>query len=158
MSDLIEVQRASGHAHEPSDGQVYQWVTAALHAVDRQSSTLTVRLVDEAEMASLNQQFRGRSGPTNVLSFAFESPPGVPELADVLGDVVICMPLVEKEAAEQQKTIPDHLGHLTVHGVLHLSGFDHETSAQAEAMEALEIQILASVGIQDPYRTSESIS
>ncbi len=106
-------------------------VTAALHAVDRQSSTLTVRLVDEAEMASLNQQFRGRSGPTNVLSFAFESPPGVPELADALGDVDLYATGRKKKPLSNKKQL-QIISHLTVHGVLHLSGFDHETSAQAE--------------------------
>lgn len=158
MVGRVDVQRASGHASEPSDADIHQWVGQALDVIRRRSSSLTVRFVDEAEMTSLNQQFRGRSGPTNVLSFPFEPSPGLPPSIDILGDVVICMPVVEKEAAEQGKSISDHCGHLTVHGVLHLNGFDHETAADAKVMEDLEIQVLTAVGIQDPYRGDEAIS
>lgn len=113
-----------------------------------------IRLTDDAEQRMLNRAYRGKDAPTNVLSFALEdpskpSPPGSPLL---LGDVVLAFETVRREAEEQQKPFADHLRHLVVHGVLHLLGFDHESEAEAAEMEAREIEILAAMGVPDPYR------
>ena len=110
---------------------------------------LVVRIVNEAESASLNQTYRHKAGATNVLSFPFAAPAGVP--SDLLGDIVICAPVVVREALAQRKALLAHWAHLTIHGVLHLLGYDHQDAAQAEAMEQLEIRILAGLGYPDPY-------
>jgi probable rRNA maturation factor len=114
---------------------------------------LSVILTDDAEQRRLNRTYRGIDAPTNVLSFALSDPadrvPGAPVL---LGDVVLAFETVGREAAEQQKPLADHLRHLTVHGVLHLLGFDHRNEAEAAAMERLEVEILKILGVPDPYR------
>jgi probable rRNA maturation factor len=114
---------------------------------------LGIVLTDDAEQRALNRTYRGKDSPTNVLSFAMTdpdepSPPGAPIL---LGDVVLAFETVAREAAEQRKTLPDHLRHLVVHGVLHLLGFDHESDAEAASMEAREVEILAALGVPAPY-------
>lgn len=134
----------------PSEAALRQWVIAALEG---RSAGVSLAIVDEAEIAALNQRFRHRDGPTNVLSFPFEPLPGVP-LA-FLGDVVICAPVVAREAAAQGKSEVAHFAHLVVHGVLHLRGFDHQTPEQAEVMETCEREILARLGFQDPYLIEE---
>ena len=111
-------------------------------------------LTDDAEQRRLNRAHRGRDMATNVLAFpamdpAVPVPPGAPLL---LGDVVLAFETVRREAAEQDKPLADHLRHLVVHGVLHLLGYDHETGVEAEAMEARECEILAALGVPDPYR------
>ena len=111
---------------------------------------LSLRLVDEAESADLNQRYRGKAGPTNVLSFPFEPPPGI-KGPRYLGDLVICVPVVAREAAEQGKAPEAHWAHLVVHGVLHLLGYDHLDEAEAQAMEALETRLLANLGFPPPY-------
>lgn len=109
---------------------------------------ICVRVCDATESAQLNEQYRGKAHPTNVLSF-----PSGSDLAQIpLGDLAICAPVVIEEAQAQDKSIQDHLTHLFVHGVLHLLGFDHECEAQAQSMEALEVRILANMGISDPYQ------
>jgi len=115
---------------------------------------LGITLADAADQRRLNRDYRGQDAPTNVLAFpAWEPgsrlPPGAPLL---LGDVVLSLETVAREAAEQKKPVADHLRHLTVHGVLHLFGYDHITSAQAALMESLERSILAELGVPDPYR------
>ena len=148
---MIEVQLASGHGDEPTVEQVRNWASAALAALRDQDACLTVRMVDETEMTELNTRFRDRSGSTNVLSFPVEALPGVPREAHPLGDIVICPPVVEREAANQGKALEDHFAHLVVHGVLHLHGHDHQSASQAEAMEKLETKVLATLGVKDPY-------
>lgn len=108
-------------------------------------------LTDDAEQRGLNRTYRGRDAPTNVLAFAMAdpAPAGAPVL---LGDVVLALATVEREAADQQKPLCDHLRHLVVHGVLHLLGFDHQNPAEAAAMEAHEVLILKTLGVPDPYR------
>lgn len=133
----------------PSPVSFRRWVTAVLDGRVRRAD-LALRLVDADEGLALNRHYRGMDCPTNVLSFPAELPPGV-ELP-ILGDIVLCVPVVLREAAEQGKRVQNHFAHLTVHGVLHLLGFDHEDERDAEAMELLERHILASLGIQDPYR------
>ncbi|MDI5984432.1 rRNA maturation RNase YbeY [Halomonas sp. M4R5S39] len=148
---LVDRQVAIEAVDLPSQAELEAWVAAVLsrHDVDP-ASELTVRLVDAAESRALNRDYRGRDRPTNVLSFPFESPPGV-ELA-LLGDLVICHPVVVREAREQDKSPAAHYAHMVVHGTLHLLGYDHLEDDEAETMEALEREILAGLGINDPYR------
>lgn len=114
---------------------------------------VTVRIVDEAESAQLNRQFRHQQGPTNVLSFSATEPDMTlpPDMDPELGDLAICAPLVIRQAAEQNKAVGAHWAHLTLHGVLHLCGFDHQTEADQQQMEALEINLLRQIGIGNPY-------
>ena len=148
MSVVLDVQRASASEDLPGDAQLLAWAEGAL-AGRRREAELTLRIVDEAESAELNQTYRGRPGPTNVLSFPFEAPPGL-ELP-LLGDLVICAPVVEREAAAQGKPPRAHWAHMVVHGILHLLGYDHMSETDAQVMEALEIEILNTLGYPDPY-------
>ena len=125
----------------PSAAEVAVWAESALGGDDR---ALCIRLVDAAEGAELNGRFRGRTDPTNVLAFPADE-------SDLLGDIAICAPVVRQEAREQGKRLADHYAHLVIHGVLHLKGLDHETEADAVAMEAQEVRLLQSLGIADPY-------
>lgn len=122
---------------------------------------LSIEFVDSDAMQSLNEQYRGKSTPTNVLSFESQMPPMMLSetssegALQVLGDLVFCPEVVKREAQEQSKNLEHHWTHLFVHGTLHLCGYDHEKPKQAEAMESLEIQILSALGIPDPYSISE---
>ncbi|BBL57154.1 rRNA maturation RNase YbeY [Methylomonas koyamae] len=145
--NYIDLQIATESVY-PAAEQFQAWVDAALSDFQRDSE-VTIRLVDTAESAELNSQYRHKSGPTNILSFPFEAPPGV-EL-DLLGDLVICAPVLAREAAEQGKLPEHHWAHITVHGVLHLLGYDHIEEQDAEQMEALEIDILSRLNIANPY-------
>ena len=142
----LTVQDVSEYDGVPDDATIASWVTAVLGDAD---VSVNVRVVDEVEMAELNQQYRHKPGATNVLSFPFENPPGVE--TDILGDIVICAPVVEREAREQDKTLMSHWAHMVVHGVLHLQGYDHETDKQATEMEQLETGILNGLGFPAPY-------
>lgn len=138
----------------PTRPQFRKWVLAALTGAGRRfDSEVAIQLVDAPEGQAMNLQYRHKDYATNVLSFPAEVPEGLPEDFDFpqLGDLVICAPVVAREAAEQGKKLDDHYAHLTVHGVLHLLGFDHIDDAEAEEMEALERVILAGLGIADPY-------
>ena len=139
----------------PDDSQLHRWATAALHSrTDFDEPELTIRLVDAEESQQLNHEYRGKNKPTNVLSFPFEIPPGVP--LQLLGDLIICVPVVIAEAQEQDKTAEAHWAHMVVHGCLHLLGYDHINDEEAEEMEALERQILAELGYPDPYLNEAS--
>ena len=131
-----------------------KWVGAALSGRIREAD-LAVRLVDEKEGLALNRHYRGKAYATNVLSFPADMAEGVKMPKGVkmplLGDIVICAPVVAREAAEQRKSLAAHYAHLTVHGTLHLLGWNHEDEKEAEAMEMLERQVLAELGIGDPY-------
>lgn len=129
-----------------------KWVAAALKGRIREAD-LAVRIVDEKEGCSLNHHYRGKDYATNVLSFPADLPEGLPKgvKMPLLGDLVICAPVVAREAAEQGKSLAAHYAHLTVHGTLHLLGWDHEDDKEADAMEQLEREILADLGIDDPY-------
>lgn len=149
MTVTVDFQLAC-EGETPDAGQFQRWAESALTEVE-EDCELSIRLVDEDESARLNSEYRGKNGPTNVLSFPFEAPIELdPRL---LGDLVICMPVVEREAAEQDKAVNDHWAHMVVHGCLHLLGYDHIEDDEAEKMEALEIQILHSFDIANPYQS-----
>jgi probable rRNA maturation factor len=133
----------------PAPASLRRWVAAALQGRIRRAD-LAVRLVDEAEGRALNAHYRGKDYATNVLSFPAELPEGV--TLPLLGDIVLCAPVVAREAAEQGKPLAAHYAHLVVHGCLHLLGFDHENDRDARLMEGTEREILAALGIADPYR------
>ncbi|MEQ6915938.1 rRNA maturation RNase YbeY [Halomonas aquatica] len=136
----------------PTQADLEAWVDAILsRQADEHRQELTIRFVDAEESQVLNRDYRGRDRPTNVLSFPFESPPEVD--LPLLGDLVICHPVVVREACEQDKSRHAHYAHMVVHGTLHLLGHDHLEDTEAEAMESLEREILASLGIADPYLT-----
>ncbi|HAO24526.1 MULTISPECIES: rRNA maturation RNase YbeY [unclassified Methylophaga] len=147
MNVIIDLQQATD-ADVPSEQQFQRWASAALAEVN-EDCELSIRLVNEAESAELNNDYRGKNYPTNVLSFPFESP--VPLEPMLLGDLVLCVNVVEKEAAEQNKVLQDHWAHLVVHGCLHLLGYDHIEDDEAELMESLEIRILDKLEIKNPY-------
>jgi len=119
------------------------------------ASELTLRLVDEPEMQSLNHHYRGKNYPTNVLSFPSNIPKEVELEVPFLGDIVLCVPVIEREAIEQSLTISAHWAHMIVHGLLHLLGYDHENEEDAELMEAKEIILLNNLGIDNPYDDTE---
>lgn len=144
----LEVQYVSVLGGLPSMQQLERWATAALE--DRHSrQELNVRIVDAEESQLLNKDYRGKDKPTNVLSFPFEAPPGVN--ANILGDLVICAPVVRREAEDQGKTELSHWAHMVVHGMLHLQGYDHENDKDAEEMESREVSIMKQLGFDDPY-------
>ena len=132
----------------PTVEQIEQWATAAVQPQSDEVE-MTVRIVDEAESHELNLNYRGKDRPTNVLSFPFECPDEV-ELP-LLGDLVICRQVVEREAQEQDKPLMAHWAHMVVHGSLHLLGYDHIEDDEAEEMESLETQIMTGQGFADPY-------
>ena len=140
MTDSITVQYG---VDGPSEVDFQRWAEGALP--EQPPREFTIRIVDETEGAELNQRWRNKPGPTNVLSF----PAG---MDDYLGDIVICAPVVEREAVEQGKTPEAHWAHLTVHGLLHLCGYDHQTDAEATEMERLETELLQKLGYPDPYQ------
>jgi probable rRNA maturation factor len=148
MNLCLDIQVAST-ATIPPEAELEHWVQAALEG-RRASAEVSLRIVDEPEIAALNRDYRGRDYATNVLSFPADLPPEL-EL-DHLGDIVICAPVVIREAREQDKAPHAHWAHMLVHGTLHLLGYDHIDEAEAGAMEALETAILATLGFGDPYR------
>lgn len=148
----VSVTYATARAGVPSSASFRKWVAAAL--ADRDApAELAIRIVAPDEGRELNRTYRQRDYATNVLSFPAERPEGLPDDVELpyLGDLVICADVVAREAAEQGKKPADHYAHLTVHGVLHLLGWDHLEDADAEAMEARERRILAGLGVADPY-------
>lgn len=148
MTTTIYSQRVSAHPNLPSDTQLLEWVTKAVTSF-RTESEVTIRITDKIESQQLNYQYRGKNQPTNVLSFPFEAPPHL--TLPLLGDLVICAPLVQAEAQAQNKSLEAHWAHLVIHGCLHLLGFDHATEADAAEMETLEIDIMQQLGYNNPY-------
>ena len=144
----VAVNYAAPRAGVPAAVSFRKWVAAALKGRIREAD-LAIRIVDEREGQALNRHYRGKDYATNVLSFPAELPEGVK--LPLLGDLVICAPVVAREAAEQGKPVAAHYAHLTVHGTLHLLGWDHEDTREAECMEQLEREILAGLGLPDPY-------
>lgn len=149
----VSVGYALPRAGIPAAVSFRKWVAAALSGRIREAD-LAIRLVDEKEGRALNRHYRGRDYATNVLSFPADLPEGLPEgvRLPLLGDLVLCAPVVAREAQEQAKPLAAHYAHLTVHGTLHLLGWDHGNDIEAEAMEQLEREILSGLGIGDPYR------
>ncbi len=145
---MSTVQIACRQKEIPQKTEFLSWVEASQQAAG-QAGEITVRIVDENEMGLLNLQFRGKEGPTNVLSFPFETSHEVEE--EILGDIVICAQLVEQEAVEFQVSPQLRWAHMTVHGVLHLCGYLHNIDAEAKQMEQLESRILMELGFSDPY-------
>ena len=151
----LSVQKAvegDDKANAPKKNHIRRWAQAAL----QQDAQVTVRLVGEDEGRSLNRDYRGKDYATNVLTFAYaegEDVPGIPQANDgpLAGDLVLCVPVVVREAAAQGKTLEAHFAHLVVHGMLHLQGLDHENEVEAAEMEALETSILRALGYADPY-------
>jgi len=144
----LVVQRVSRLRGLPGVSSITDWARAALAGSGPGTAEVTVRLVGEAESADLNKRYRSKRGATNVLSFTYDVAPGKAGLA---GDLVICAPVVQREAAQQDKRPRAHWAHMVVHGILHLRGFDHVRKTDAEIMEAQEIRILRRLGFPDPY-------
>jgi len=147
---VVHVDYAIPRRGVPASISFKRWTEAALFAArHRKPAELSIRIVDAREGRTLNRQYRDRDYATNVLSFPVELPPGI--ASPLLGDLAICAPVVAREAREQGKALRDHYAHLTVHGVLHLLGFDHQENTEAARMEKLETGILAKLGVPDPY-------
>jgi len=148
----VDIQTASSEP-VPEAGDIRNWIAATLAGrIERNEVEVSVRLVERDEMARLNETYRGKKGATNVLSFPAELPAELD--LPLLGDIVICAPVVRDEAAEQGKSAAAHWAHMTVHGTLHLLGYDHIDEREAVAMEALESAILSGFDIQCPYQST----
>ena len=154
----VAVGYATPRAGVPAATSFRRWVATALQGRIREAD-LAVRVVGEDEGRALNRHYRGKDYATNVLTFpadiaeSVKLPKGV--VLPLMGDIVLCAPVVTREAAEQGKPAAHHYAHLTVHGVLHLLGMDHQDEREAECMEQLEREILAELGIEDPYRVQD---
>jgi probable rRNA maturation factor len=144
----IDVQCVSRLRNIPSVAKFKKWIATALSQRARDAE-LTLRIVNAAEGRKLNGGYRQKDYATNVLTFVYHEP----RAKQLMGDIVLCAPVVAREAREQAKSLEAHYAHLTVHGVLHLAGFDHETTRDAKVMEALEAEIVMSLGFEHPYRT-----
>ncbi|MGB4497964.1 MAG: rRNA maturation RNase YbeY [Methylococcaceae bacterium] len=150
--NIIDIQRVFESDSQPSDAQLELWVNTVLASLNEEFE-LTIRIVDETESAQLNETYRHKNGATNILSFPFEVPDEI-EL-NLLGDLVICAPVLEREAQEQNKTLHNHWAHIVVHGMLHLLGYDHIDDTEAQEMEAKEIAFLQTLSIPNPYEDTE---
>jgi probable rRNA maturation factor len=146
----INLQIATQEKNIPSESLFKSWVKAALQG-KKEKMEITIRLVDKPEIIELNKKYRHKKLPTNVLAFPFQAPPGIK--IPILGDIVICAPIANKEAFEQKKSTKAHWAHLTTHAILHLLGHKHSTQKDAKKMETLEIKILKKLGFPNPYST-----
>lgn len=147
MNLHVDIQTACSDP-VPDEDDIRRWIQTALQG-RQQDSEISLRLVSEPEMTELNRHYRGKSGSTNVLSFPADLPEGLD--LPLLGDIVICAAVVEREAKAQHKPTQAHWAHMTIHGILHLLGYDHITTTEAEQMETLETQLLDTLGIPCPY-------
>lgn len=146
---ILDLQLAcEERAGLPDEVRFQAWLDAVIPQFQKESE-VTIRLVDEAESHNLNLTYRGKDKSTNVLSFPFEAPPGI-ELP-LLGDLIICRQVVEREAQEQGKPTDAHWAHMVIHGSLHLLGYDHIEDNEAEEMESIETEIMLALGFADPY-------
>ena len=139
---LLAVQGHSRFTGLPPRATLARWIRPALE----RDAEITLRFVGAAEGRRLNRDYRGRDYATDVLTFDYADAPAIH------ADIVLCVPVIRREAREQQKKYRDHLAHLVVHGVLHAHGYDHDRAARARRMESLEVEILAGLGLPDPYR------
>lgn len=144
----IDLQNPQSYGDIPKLEHLEKWANTAYQG--DLPCTLTFRIVDSSESQTLNHQYRGKDHPTNILSFPFEAPP-IPMDVTHLGDLVACYPVINSEAQTQNKNNHNHWAHLFIHGMLHLQGYDHISEDEAQCMEALEIQLLASLHISNPY-------
>lgn len=149
MNLQIDIQCESAEP-VPDEDDIRRWVQTALNGLRSEDTEISLRLVDEPEMSGLNHNWRGKNGPTNVLSFPSDLPPELD--LPLLGDIVVCVPVVRREAAEQNKALEAHWAHMLVHGTLHLLGYDHIQEDEAEIMEACESSILATLNYPCPYQ------
>jgi len=148
--DRIDLQwEIEREASFPAEDSIRHWITKALSELQTSMVELCVRFVSETEMQTLNHQYRDKQGSTNVLSFEIGTEDEDGHL--LLGDIVICADVVNREAMEQNKSMDSHLAHMLIHGILHLQGHDHVEEAQAKTMESLEINLLAALGFNNPY-------
>lgn len=153
----VDLQLSCPAPDLPAAGDISRWIARAAAEAGRplaDHAELSIRIVDEAESRELNRRYRGKDRPTNVLAFParLDELPGLPAGdAGLLGDLVICAPVVAREAARQGKTVADHWAHMLVHGFLHLLGYDHRNRDEADTMESLETRILAAEGLENPY-------
>jgi len=160
MSAILDLQLASDCADIPKEEDIQLWLDTLLSYKTLNKKEITVRIVDEAEIQQLNQQYRGKDKSTNVLSFPFDMPEfALPDDVEIdesmshfLGDIVICAQVVTQESKEQNKPLSHHWAHMLVHGTLHLLGYDHIEDEEAEEMEGIEIAILQKLAIDDPYQ------
>lgn len=160
VSAILDLQLASDCSDIPTQQDIQLWLDSLLSYQQLNNKEITVRIVDDAEIQQLNQQYRGKDQPTNVLSFPFELPELVlpdgvhldESISNFLGDIVICAQVVKRESKEQNKIIGHHWAHMLIHGTLHLLGYDHIREQDAEAMEGIEIAILQKLAIDDPYQ------
>lgn len=150
MTHEVDVQIACDEDDVPDTEQFRDWARAAVGKL-REDSELTIRIVDESEIERLNSTYRHKVGATNVLSFPFDAPAEVK--IPLLGDIVICAPVVRREANEQSKSADAHWAHMVVHGTLHLLGFDHNQEREAQEMEEMETRILSDLGFENPYES-----
>jgi len=151
----ITIQHIADKKLAPHTSSLRAWAKKVLAQQKLEAIELTIRLVNPEEMARLNENYRRKRGPTNVLSFPFSMPFEIEMDSHILGDIVICSAYVNKEAKEQGKPIDAHWAHMIVHGILHLLGYDHEKEKETEIMETLEIEILKKLGFANPYITKE---
>ncbi|MDX1588502.1 MAG: rRNA maturation RNase YbeY [Oleiphilaceae bacterium] len=148
----VDIQIACEEPLVPPRAQLSLWARTGY--LCEQPVEVTLRLVSPEESADLNHRYRGKDRPTNVLSFPFEAPPGM--TLPLLGDLVICADVVAREALAQSKPLAAHWAHMVIHGMLHLQGHDHEEPDQADAMEALEVRLLQTLGLPDPYLSDDT--
>lgn len=157
MTVLVTVERTT-HAPTPADETIQAWITAALATAitaGNEPPEICIRITDIEEAIRFNETYRSKPQATNVLSFPAELPPGTP--SGLLGDLVICAPVVQSEARQQRKREEAHWAHMIIHGVLHLLGHDHQMPADAEIMEALEVQLLERFCFPNPYELTEPL-
>ncbi len=151
MSVTADIQQASTAVDIPSDELITEWISLVVTQahINKPDAEVSIRITDEDEIQTLNKDYRQKDKPTNVLSF----PADIPDFIDsaLLGDLVICAPIVVKEAKEQDKTLTAHWAHMVIHGTLHLLGYDHIDDDEAEVMESLEVQLLKLLGFSSPY-------
>lgn len=148
MKIKVDIQRATDDPEIPDNRKFRKWVKTALSDYNKDTE-LTIRIVDEDEGTELNRKWRKKKGPTNVLSFPYADDDGM--AGDLLGDIIICAPVIRKEAKEQKKTLESHWAHMVIHGTLHLLGYDHIKPEDAGKMENLETRLLKSLGYANPY-------
>lgn len=150
MNYAVDLQIESENPTIPNQFLIQRWINEALQS-RLEDAELTIRIVDEAESAELNLTYRNKQGPTNVLSFPADIPEEVELEKQLLGDLIICAPIVEREAKQQEKTSEAHWAHMVIHGTLHLLGYDHIEDKDADIMEGIEIKLLEQLGYPAPY-------